>query len=178
MMQTGHGMETRSSMDAPVRVADTRDGGFAERIRTLIRKYGGVSHVAQLCGFSEGVVRSWRDGRSDPSRTRCIALARGLDVSLSWLVSGEGPMIETRPGAARDDTPAPAVDAHRLFDAMRVLQSTLQSTGNTLSLEARAQLLSEYYGALSDPDPVARAEGFGEIHKHLMERIRQANGHP
>src|SRR5699024_10208066 len=137
-------------------------------------KYGGVSRIARICGFSEGVVRSWRDGRSDPSRMRCLALARGLDISLLWLMTGDGPMLadpdKHKPGAT-----AVVVDAHRLSAAMQVLQSTLESTGNYLPVESRAKLLSEYYAALSEPDPLARAEGIGATHQHLLERIRQAN---
>lgn len=48
-----------------------------------------------MCGFSEGVVRSWRDGNTDPSRARCVTLARTLGISLVWLVAGEGtPQID------------------------------------------------------------------------------------
>lgn len=151
------------------------DEGFTARIGELIKKYGSVSHIAQMCGFSEGVVRSWRDGRSDPSRMRCMALANGLGVSLLWLMTGSGPMID-EPEKRKRNEATHAVDAHRLSYAMRVLQSTLESTGNHLSVESRAELLSEYYDALSDPDPVTRAEGIGAIHQHLLERIRQANG--
>lgn len=157
------------SAQAPV----ASDDGFAARIHVLIQTYGGVSRIAQLCGFSEGVVRSWRDGRSDPSRARCIALAKGLGVSLVWLMAGDGSMIESSRKHHQGKTLA--VDSQRLTNAMRVLQSTLDSTGNHLSVESRAELLSGYYVALGNPDPVARAEGFGEVHQLLMEHVRQAN---
>jgi len=150
------------------------DEGFTARIRLLIKKYGGVSRIARICGFSEGVVRSWRDGRSDPSRMRCLALARGLDISLLWLMTGNGPMLDDSDKHEHGEA-AFVVDAHRLSAAMQVLQSTLESTGNYLPVESRAKLLSEYYAALSEPDPLARAEGIGATHQHLLERIRQAN---
>src|SRR5699024_248874 len=104
------------------------DEGFTARIRLLIKKYGGVSRIARICGFSEGVVRSWRDGRSDPSRMRCLALARGLDISLLWLMTGNGPMLDDSDKHEHGEA-AFVVDAHRLSAAMRVLQSTLESTG-------------------------------------------------
>ncbi|HET7300614.1 MAG TPA: transcriptional regulator [Oleiagrimonas sp.] len=150
------------------------DDGFTNRVLALIKQYGGVTRVARACGFSEGVVRSWRDGRSDPSRARCVALARGLGVSLMWLMAGSGSMIEETDKRKRGET-IHMVNAHRLSQAMQILQSTLDSTGNSLSVESRAELLSEYYAALDNPDPVTRAEGVGEIHQHLLERIRQAN---
>lgn len=150
------------------------DEGFTARIRVLIEKYGGVSRIARVCGFSEGVVRSWRDGRSDPSRMRCLALAQGLDISLLWLMTGNGPMLDD-PDKHKHGETTSVVDPRRLSAAMQVLQSTLESTGNYLPAESRAELLSEYYAALSDPDPLTRAEGIGVTHQHLLERIRQAN---
>jgi transcriptional regulator with XRE-family HTH domain len=169
----------RIPQDQEVPVASGADpaetGSFSSRIRFLIRTYGGDSQIARMCGFSEGVIRSWRDGRSDPSRERCLALARGLGISLVWLIAGDGAMrndMRTEPGASPGETTA-AFDTRRLSRAMRVLQSTLESTGNQLSVENRADLLGEYYAALGNPDPVARAEGITEIHKHLVDRIKQ-----
>src|SRR5690606_19011522 len=65
-------------------------GTFADRIRLLIQRVGSATEIARMCGFSEGVVRSWRDGNTDPSRARCVTLARTLGISLVWLVAGEG----------------------------------------------------------------------------------------
>lgn len=63
---------------------------FADRIKLLIQRVGSATEIARMCGFSEGVVRSWRDGNTDPSRARCVTLARTLGISLVWLVAGEG----------------------------------------------------------------------------------------
>ncbi len=65
-------------------------GTFSDRIRLLIQHFGSATEIARKCGFSEGVVRSWRDGNTDPSRARCVTLARTLGISLVWLVAGEG----------------------------------------------------------------------------------------
>jgi hypothetical protein len=153
------------------------EDGFSERIRALTQAYGGASQIAKTCGFSEGVVRSWRDGRSDPSRERCVALARGLGISLLWLVAGEGTMRDssyatTPPAGMATTITDTEVDSRRLSGAMRMLQSTLDATGNSLSIDAHADLLAEYYAALGNPDPVARAEGMLETQRHLVERIK------
>src|SRR3546814_11080149 len=98
-----------------------------------------------MCGFSEGVVRSWRDGNTDPSRARCVTLAKTLGISLIWLVAGEGTLQidPTQAGAEqynsekvappRSYSPAGlehsravntlAFDAQRLDPAVRVLPS-------------------------------------------------------
>lgn len=65
---------------------------FADRMRLLIDHLGSVAEVARSCGVSEAVVRSWRDGKSDPSRERCLKIANGSGASLLWLMCGVGPM--------------------------------------------------------------------------------------
>lgn len=155
------------------------DPGFAQRIQALIAKYGGVTHIARMCGFSEGVVRSWRDGRSDPSRQRCVTLAGALGISLVWLVAGDGGMQQQMhtDGSPGPDTTADVVDdvdTHRLTRAMKVLQSILDSTDNELPVESQAELLSEYYTVLGHSDPIVRAEGISEVHRHLVQRMRKA----
>lgn len=154
------------------------ENDFSGRIRTLTDTYGGASRVARTCGFSEGVVRSWRDGRSDPSRERCVTLARGLGISLLWLVAGEGAMRTAKhahsvPRGEVTSITDTEVDTRRLSAAIRILQSTLDATGSSLSADAHADLLGEYYTVLGNPDPMARAEGLLEAQRHLVERIRQ-----
>lgn len=152
------------------------DKTFAQRIQVLIATFGSITRIAKICGFSEGVVRSWRDGRSDPSRQRCLALARGLGISLVWLMSGDGNMLmddaRTRPTPI-GETATGTLDAKRLSRAMRVLDSTLEGGDNELPIESRAELLGEFYAVLNDSDPATRAEGVSKIHRHLAEFIRK-----
>ena len=68
--------------------------GFASRVESLVKEFGSVAEVARKCGLSETVVRKWRNGVSDPSRSNLVALARAANVSLVWLATGEG---EARP---------------------------------------------------------------------------------
>lgn len=69
-----------------------KSDGFEERISVLADQAGSASALARMAGVSESVVRKWRGGTSEPSRPNLIALARATDVSLAWLVAGEGPM--------------------------------------------------------------------------------------
>lgn len=118
---------------------------FADRIKVLIQRVGSVTEIARMCGFSEGVVRSWRDGNTDPSRARCVTLARTLGISLVWLVAGEGTMLDPsavvpddvngtsteaiatrhRPKlrTAADALETGGMDVQRLNTALRILQS-------------------------------------------------------
>lgn len=169
-------------------------GSFAERIRFLIQRVGSATEIARMCGFSEGVVRSWRDGNTDPSRARCVTLARTLGISLVWLVAGEGSLqvdpnllsMDEQFSAERATSPrtppshskfpgssgAGAVDGERLAKAVQILQSELNLAGSPVSLADHADLLSELYEILgpggSHVDPLAMVT----FHHHLAERIQ------
>jgi len=147
-----------------------------------------------MCGFSEGVVRSWRDGNTDPSRARCVTLARTLGISLVWLVAGEG-ALQIDPGSIGYDeqrssekvtphrshvrlqlqgaTTESTVDSQRLNTAARILQSELSLADSQLSLADSADLLTQLYEILgpsgSNVDPLAMVA----FNQQLAERIRR-----
>lgn len=168
-------------------------GSFSDRIRLLIQRVGSATEIARMCGFSEGVVRSWRDGNTDPSRARCVTLSRTLGISLVWLVAGEG-ALQVDPSAPNMDdqyssekvTPhrsrsnldghvvaGMAVDAQRLNTAVRILQSELSLADSQLSLSDNTDLLSQLYEILgpggSHVDPLAMVT----FNHQLAERIRK-----
>lgn len=65
---------------------------FRDRMKVLVSEMGSIAEVARKSGLAESTVKKWVDGKSDPSRERCIALARGTGASLAWIVAGAGPM--------------------------------------------------------------------------------------
>lgn len=171
-------------------------GTFSDRIKLLIQRVGSATEIARMCGFSEGVVRSWRDGNTDPSRARCVTLARTLGISLVWLVAGEGtlqidptvPMQDDQYSSENVTSHRPrarlsgmhnghventGVDAQRLNTAMRILQSELSLAGSQLSLSENTDLLTQLYEILgpggSHVDPLAMVT----FNHRLAERIRQ-----
>jgi hypothetical protein len=170
---------------------------FADRIKLLIQRVGSATEIARMCGFSEGVVRSWRDGNTDPSRARCVTLARTLGISLVWLVAGEGAIMTEvdqggfdEPSAAGiDDRPRPrhnavtpqvfeargsAVDTQRLHAAMRILQSELDLAGKPLTLADHTDLLASLYGALGPGGARVDTDAMLVFNRQLSERIRRA----
>ncbi|HEY0287784.1 MAG TPA: helix-turn-helix transcriptional regulator [Pseudomonas sp.] len=174
-------------------------GTFAERIKLLIQRVGSATEIARMCGFSEGVVRSWRDGNTDPSRARCVTLARTLGISLVWLVAGEGSLqidpgtlnMEEQYSSEKVSSPRSlsgtrlsnhvaqpdggGVDTQRLNTAMRILQSELSLSDSQLSLSENTDLLTQLYDILgpggSHVDPLAMVT----FNHRLAERLRQTN---
>jgi hypothetical protein len=150
-----------------------------------------------MCGFSEGVVRSWRDGNTDPSRARCVTLARTLGISLVWLVAGEGAMqVDSSSAPANDQSPiglawseqhrsrlqiaaeslqatGMAMDSARLDTALKILQSELDIGQSQLALAENADLLVELYGILGPGGQEIDASAMVAFNHRLAERIRQ-----
>jgi hypothetical protein len=186
-------MDTQKITNAPP------TGTFAERIKLLIQRVGSATEIARMCGFSEGVVRSWRDGNTDPSRARCVTLARTLGISLVWLVAGEGSLqidpstlnMDEQYSSEKVSSPrtldgtrlsahmAPpdggSVDTQRLNTAMRILQSELTLANSQLSLAENTDLLTQLYDILgpggSHVDPIAMVT----FNHRLAERLRQTS---
>lgn len=171
---------------------------FADRIKVLIQRVGSVTEIARMCGFSEGVVRSWRDGNTDPSRARCVTLARTLGISLVWLVAGEGSMqIDPNALAPEDnngataatvspqrhrsklriaaDTLEPggsAMDAQRLNTALHILQSELDLADSSLTLAENSDMLAELYEILGPGGNDVDATAMVAFNHRLAERLK------
>lgn len=162
---------------------------FASRVRAVIKMSGSVSEIARRCGFSEGVVRSWRDGNTDPSRGRCVTMAKTLGLSLVWLAAGEGPMMLDGSGEdtvarsesseatrGRDGRDLAAVssgvlDASRLAAAMKLLQSDVEMTGSRFSPVRHADLVAEMYSILSRSGEADYADRMVAFRRTVMTRI-------
>lgn len=170
---------------------------FADRIKLLIQRVGSVTEIARMCGFSEGVVRSWRDGNTDPSRARCVTLARTLGISLVWLVAGEGSMqidpnavtpdeINGRSAAgtispqrhrsklrtAADALEANGMDVQRLNTALRILQSELDLADSQLTLAENSDMLAELYDILGPGGNDVDATAMVAFNHRLAERLK------
>ncbi|MGA7438135.1 MAG: helix-turn-helix transcriptional regulator [Luteibacter sp.] len=177
----------RAGGDVPV-------SSFASRVRQVIKLNGSVSDIARRCGFSEGVVRSWRDGNTDPSRGRCVTMARTLGISLVWLAAGEGPMVldgttedaigRTESSEAlrgreshRDVAAAPApLDPSRLAAAMKLLQSDIEMAGSRFSPVRHADLVAEMYAILDRSAEPEYADRVIAFRRTVLSRIGDEPG--
>jgi len=97
---------------------------FVRRMRALVVHFDGVARLSRKGRFPESTVKKWVDGTSDPSRTRCVQLAKATGVSLLWLVSGLGPMW---PGET-DGEPR-SIDTDTIKLAVRLVEEAIKATG-------------------------------------------------
>lgn len=190
-------------MNTPKPHHDPLQSTFADRIKLLIQRVGSATEIARMCGFSEGVVRSWRDGQTDPSRARCVTMARTLGISLVWLVAGEGAlqvdpstvggnaqhssensMHRTRSRMSHVQPPqlavdqvaldSPTVDPRRLNTAMQILQSELELASSPMTLAENTDMLSQLYMILGHDGSSVDANAMLKFNRQLSERIRQS----
>jgi transcriptional regulator with XRE-family HTH domain len=178
--------------DQDYAVPPTASSSFSERIRLLIQRVGSATEIARKCGFSEGVVRSWRDGNSDPSRARCVTLARTLGISLVWLVAGEGAIqaeaitsgsddqtsseARNRSGDRTDDAGDSALadimpDVPRRDAAQRILQSGLALSGAKLSPTDHRDLLAGLYDIVGPGGEQIDAAALLAFNQRLAARV-------
>ena len=69
--------------------------GFAARLRQVINSYGNTSSVAREIQRSEGAVRKWLRGLSEPNVSDLRAICEVTHTSVEWLVMGRGQRAES-----------------------------------------------------------------------------------
>lgn len=88
-------------------------GGFAVRLRQVIDAYGSANSIARTIDRSEGAVRKWLRGESEPNVTDLRALCEQTHTSIEWLVTGRGrreaipTLQETPPPSYRNEPDKP-----------------------------------------------------------------------
>ena len=76
---------------------------FRERLHQVIRAHSSANALAKAAGVSEGALRKWASGVSEPSRDRVVSLARAAGVNVGWLAAGQG--AEKAQDVAGSDVP-------------------------------------------------------------------------
>ena len=63
---------------------------FAARLRQVIDSYGSTSAIARVIDRSEGAVRKWLRGQSEPNVSDLRAICEITGTNVEWLVMGRG----------------------------------------------------------------------------------------
>jgi transcriptional regulator with XRE-family HTH domain len=142
-------------------------GGFAARLRQVIDAWGSTNSIAKAIERSEGAVRKWLRGESEPNVTDLRTLCEHTHTSIEWLVTGHG-RREAPPGGLQE-SPAPdyrntsktGLD-HTLLEAvMDAVEREIHSGGEQLAVTKRPMLIATLYDLSLetrqvDPEAVAR----------------------
>lgn len=111
---------------------------FSDRINLAIARAGGAKHLADKMGMSTSVLRSWRSGNSDPSRSSLVKMAQASNLSLSWLASGEGNPSPGEPSST-------LLELDILEEIITKAQLLFQSKSVGLRPEAEARIIRLVY---------------------------------
>jgi len=131
-----------------------------------MRAHGSASALAKAIGRSEGAVRKWLRGESEPNVTDLRSLCERTQTRIEWLASGQGPreaagLAETQsPHAARASVresspphrspPFGALDMPLLEAVMTAVDEQLRLAALDLSAAKRSALIAAAYDLARD----------------------------
>jgi len=146
-------------------------GGFAARLRQVLPAQGSASALARTIARSEGALRKWLRGESEPNVTDLRALSQATRTRIEWLVTGEGERqmpAHPDPGSAVLDSPRPhhhssrgSLDLPLLEAVLSAVEEQLRASGGELSVAKRSALIAAAYDharerSSVDPQALAR----------------------
>jgi transcriptional regulator with XRE-family HTH domain len=82
--------------------------GFPARLRYVVNSYGSANALAGAIERSEGALRKWLRGKSEPTVSDLRAICEATHTSIEWLVTGRGD-----PKGFGIRSPAPCSEAQR-----------------------------------------------------------------
>ncbi|KIN64393.1 Helix-turn-helix domain protein [Sulfitobacter noctilucicola] len=95
--------------------------------------------LAKRLGVKLATLRAWEDDHSEPRANRLSMLAGLLNVSMMWLINGEGEGIES----PEDSTPTPVNLAEALSEIRKLRADMLASAEAMGRLEKRLRLMRD-----------------------------------
>jgi transcriptional regulator with XRE-family HTH domain len=139
-----------TEVDMTGRREKQESSGFAARLRQVIEAYGSASGLAKAIERSEGAVRKWLRGESEPNVTDLRSVCEVTGTSIEWLVAARGQREAIPPGvrepAASYQNNAPARLNQALHDEIMVAVSEeLTRAGITLPPIKQSVLVGHLY---------------------------------
>jgi transcriptional regulator with XRE-family HTH domain len=128
--------------------------GFAARLRQVVDAYGSTSALARQLGRSEGALRKWVQGKSEPNVTDLRQICELTGTNVEWLVTGRG----TRLGPTQVRSTAPAMSAamrvpfdYQLHDEISTaVDEELRSLGLAIPTLKRSSMVGMLYDRFQD----------------------------
>lgn len=126
---------------------------FKDRLKLLVNKLGSIKKLSSVANVSEGVIKNYLSGQTEPTRKKIIALARAGEVNIEWFLTGKG-------SAEKD-----LISMDLIKDIIVIAEEYLEESGEILSKNQKAELVSLSY------DLIYGKDYSHEIIKQIIERL-------
>ncbi len=132
------------TIEAPEKTAEQTDNWYSEETATFGDRLAGAreamgltqKELAQRLGVRTKVIEGWEEDLKEPRANRLQMLAGMLNVSLMWLLTGEGDGID-----APDMQPAMSAESAALLPEIRQIRTEMSDLADRLGrLESRLRL--------------------------------------
>jgi transcriptional regulator with XRE-family HTH domain len=136
--------------------------GFAARLREVIDAYGSASGLAKAIERSEGAVRKWLRGESEPNVTDLRSVCDQTGTRIEWLVTGNGtrevqpPGVRDAPAAPYQNPPHEPLNTQLLEGILLAVQEELHNAGVNLPLSKLSMLVVTLYDLCHERKEVDR----------------------
>jgi transcriptional regulator with XRE-family HTH domain len=134
-------------------------GGFAVRLRQVINAYGSANSIAKAIERSEGAVRKWLRGESEPNVTDLRTLCERTQTSIEWLATGRGRReavhtLETPPPSYENKPSDPPLNYALLEAIMEAIDVEVRKDGLDLPSSKRSMLVVALYDMFQESQKV------------------------
>lgn len=116
-------------IDGTYAISDEQSG-FPARLRQVLDSYGTGIALAQAIGRSEGALRKWLRGVSEPKVSDIRAICKATNTNVEWLVLGRGEQkcVEVREPCSYRYTPRRAASCSHHLDPYVTLREAPSAT--------------------------------------------------
>jgi transcriptional regulator with XRE-family HTH domain len=135
-------------MAVTVPVGYIHQDGFAQRLRHAVALFGGPTALARRIGRSEGAVRKWLRGESEPNVTDLRAVCAACGTTADWLVNGAGESGLIPVGVREPDATygaQPAMDDALLERIMVTVHEVEGESDTKFAINRKAALITALY---------------------------------
>ena len=140
-------------MTAVAPVGYIHQDGFTQRLRHAVALFGGPTALARRIGRSEGAIRKWLRGESEPNVTDLRAICVACGTTADWLVNGVGASGLIPEGVAEPPATygAPAAMDTALLESIMTTvdelgaQSETKIATNNMGINRKAALITALY---------------------------------
>jgi hypothetical protein len=127
----------------------TQPDGFPARLRQVISSYGSTSALARTIRRSEGAVRKWLRGQSEPAVSDLRTICEVTGTNVEWLVMGrgmpKGMVAGDASGSSGSDEPLPPLNYKLMDDVVLTINLDATVAGTAVTPEKCSSLITTVY---------------------------------